>query len=311
MEVQKLTIILATSRDLEIAMCIFNIVMTSVQNTSEKIAAARMKCVRLLEFWVTDVPTAQIVNLRPRPFQDDMDRWLLCIARCTVTFFHGWKDVKGHKNEQDLDTAIKCISVVELISRLDINADTWKSMFRFMLDISHYYLAVTEEQRRGDAAHPPDKVLSCLITDGVFALLLRRVTPPDFWEELRHRERGITSIFHFHTTVDSWSRVLLVIAYRLVMHLSPSQPNATPRLPNYLHDHDHLTWRIGGRPQKSSHHASQASPWQHRLDVKCDPSTSFVDRQLQPLFSLGSPWFPPGSLSCFFPFILYFVLLLR
>jgi hypothetical protein len=289
---QKIIPILATTKDLEIAMCVFNVVMTSAQNTTDKITAARSKCVSLLERWVCNPSSSS--TLTPHPFQEDMDRWLLCVARCTLFFFLSWKDVKGLKNEQDMDTAIRCIHVIELISRVDINAESWKSLFRLMLDVSHSYLAVTEEQKRGDASHPPDKVLSCIITDGVFALLLRRVTPPEFWEELRHRERGIAGIFHFHTTIDSWSRVLLVIAQRLVMHMSPSHQNMTPRLPDYLHDHDQLSWRIGGRPQKSS---LQASPWQHRVDTNFEHTESQVDQRLQPFFSLGSPWFPIGTFS--------------
>ena len=300
---QKITDILATSKDLEIAMCVFNIVMSSVQITAEKITAARSKCVFILERWVC-LPTSQSDNI-PRPFQDDMHRWLICVTRCAVMFFHGWKDVKGLKNEQDMETAVKCIAVIELISRRDINADTWKSLFRSMLDISNFYLAVTEEQRRGDATHPPDKALSCLITDGVFALLLRRVTPPEFWEELHHRDRGIAGIFHFHTTMDSWSRVLLVIAQRLCMHMSPSKQNRAPRIPDYLNDHDQLSWRIGGRTQKST---SQSSPWQHRVDENFDSSNSVVDQQCQLFFSFGTPWFSPGV---FFPLLLFRCLFMR
>jgi hypothetical protein len=287
LELKKVSGILATARDLEIAMCVFNAVMTSVHNTAEHSISARSKCVTLLENWVCIASPPKNDRLPP-PFVDEMDRWLLSVARCIVGFYHSWKDIKGFKNEQDLATAIKGIAVIEYISRIDISADSWKSLFRCMLDISHYYLGVTEEQRRGDVLHPPDKVLSCIITDGVFALTLRRVTPPEFWEELRHRERSTASIFNFHTTVDSWTRVLLVIARRLVMHLSPSLTFG--RLPVFLEDLDYISWRIGGRGTQKS--LSQASPWQHRVDPDFNVTMSHIENQLQPFFSTGSPWFP-------------------
>ena len=288
---KKIASILATPRDLEIAVSIFNVVMMSVQSTTQSSTLARNKCVALLERWV-DIPNPAGPQIRPPPFEDDLERWALHAIRCIVMFFQNWKDVKGFKNEQDLDTAIKCITVIELVSRLNINPDGWKSLFRSMLEISNFYLGVTDEQRRGEATHPPDKALSCFITDGVFALLLRRVTPSEFWEDLRHRERGITSILHLHTTVDSWTRVLLVVARRLVIHMSPSKLNET--MPPYLNDHDFLSLRVGGR-QKG---LSQASPWQHRVDQHSDAPSSSIDQQLQPFFSVGSPWFSPSTV-CF------------
>jgi hypothetical protein len=263
--------------------------MTSVQSTAEKITTARSKCVILLERW-TCIPNPPNNPVCPRPFKDDIDSWMLHVVRCIVMFFQSWKDVKGLKNEQDLDTAVKCITVVELVSRANINSDSWKIIFRSMLDISNHYLGVTDEQRRGDATHPPDKVLSCVITDGVFALLLRRVTPPEFWEQIRHREHGIASIFHSHTTVDSWTRVLLAVARRLVVHISSSAP--TGSMPAFLDDKDFLSWRIGGRSSQKS--AAQGSPWQYRVDAFSEETCSSFDKQLQPFFSLGCPWFPPS-----------------
>jgi hypothetical protein len=303
LEGKKIAGILTTSRDLEIALSVFNVVMMNVQSTAEKYTNARSKCVFLLERWVC-IPAPQSGHFRPQPFHDDMDRWLLHVIRCIVMFFHSWKDVKNLKNEQDLDNAFKCITVIELISRLNVNADVWKSLFRSILDISNSYLGVTEEQRRGDATHPPDKVLSCTITDGIFALLLRRVPSPELWEELRHRERGISGFYHFHTTIDSWTRVLLVIARRLVMHMNPSKPMGSPRLPDYVRDHDYLSLRMGGRSAPKS--LSQASPWQHRVDSSFDATQSLFDQQLQHFFSLGSPWFPPSMESLFLLLYCYF-----
>lgn len=302
MEVKKNSGILESSRDLELALSIFNVVMTSVNCISEKITTARSKCVTLLERWVCSA-NLQSNPACPQPFQDEMDRWMLHVVRCIVMFFHSWKDVKGLKNEQDLDTAFKCITVMELVSRLKINADSWKSIFRSMLDISNCYLGVTDDQRRGDAIHPPDRVLSCIITDGVFALLLRRVTPPEFWEEIRHREHGMAGIFHSHTTVDSWTRVLLAIARRLVMHMSPSTPNGT--MPVFLDDREFLSWRIGGNGGRlAQKNTTQMSPWQHRpwVDSNFEEPYTLSDQQLQPFFSLGCPWFPPSKLIFSCPF---------
>jgi len=291
--------ILGTTKDLEIALSLFNVVMMSVQSTTQSMTLARKECVALLERWV-DIPNVSGPKIRPQPFEDDLERWSLLAVRCIVMFFQNWKDVKGFKNEQDLDTAIKCITVIELVSRLDINPDGWKSLFRSILEISNFYLGVTDEQRRGEATHPPDKALSCFITDGVFALLLRRVSPPEFWEDLCHRERGITSILHLHTTVDSWTRVLLVVARRLVIHISPSQQNGT--VPLYLNDNDFLSLRVGTR-QKG---LLQASPWQHRVEQHVDAPTSSIDQQLQPFFSVGSPWFSPSTF-CFSPLLFFFL----
>ncbi len=292
LEVKKITGILESSRDIELALSLFNVVMTSVQSTAEKLTAARSKCVTILERWTRALKTP-INVICPRPFQDDIDCWMLHVVRCIVMFFQSWKDVKGLKNEQDLDTAIKCITVFELVSRLNINSDSWKIIFRSILDISNYYLGVTDEQRRGDATHPPDRVLSGMITDGVFALLLRRVSPPEFWEHIRHREHGIARIFHSHTTVDSWTRVLLVVARRLAMHLSSSTPNGS--MPAFLDDPDSLSWRVGGRSAPKS--AAQGSPWQHRVDPTIEEVRTLIDQQLQPFFSLGCPWFPPSTLN--------------
>jgi hypothetical protein len=303
LEVKKLPGILESSKDLELALSIFNVVMTSVQSTAEKITSARSKCVTLMERWAC-IPAPQSNHFCPRPFQDDIDTWMLHVVRCIVMFFQSWKDVKGLKNEQDLDTAVKCITVIELISRLNINSDSWKSIFRSMLDICNFYLGVTDEQKRGDSTHPPDRVLSCIITDGVFALLLRRVTPPEFWVQIRHREHGIAGIFHSHTTVDSWTRVLLVVARRLAMHMNSSTPIGS--MPAFLDDQDFLSWRIGGR--SASRSTSQGSPWQHRVDPKFAETCSLFDQQLQQFFSLGCPWFSPSTLHFLVPYFRYFLM---